>query len=167
MGEIGTRSQGGRGYGKGIWMLFIVWWEDGGGVWAKYDVSWSFLQCIWYKRHLKSIFFLFSFFFFLGSNSQHREVPKLGIKLELQLPAYTIAAATPDLSCICDLDCSSRQCQILNPLSRARDWTHILRFITTEPQWKVWSQGDWFLQLHSSFSKLLWLFRDFWVFMPI
>ena len=30
-----------------------------------------------------------------------------------------------DLSHICDLYCSSQQCRILNPMSNARDWTHI------------------------------------------
>ena len=42
------------------------------------------------------------------------EVPRLGVKLKLQLPAYTTATATPDPSCICDLHHhSSQQCQIL------------------------------------------------------
>ena len=52
------------------------------------------------------------------------EGPRLGVKSELQLLAYT--TATPDLSCVCDLHHSPWQCQILNPLSRARDRTHIL-----------------------------------------
>ena len=39
--------------------------------------------------------------------------------------AYAIATATPYLSHICDLYYSSQQCQILNPLSKARDGTHI------------------------------------------
>ena len=55
------------------------------------------------------------------------EVPtRLGIELELQLQAYATAIATQDLSGICDLYHSSRQCQILNSLSEARDQTHIL-----------------------------------------
>ena len=49
------------------------------------------------------------------------EVPRLGVKLELQLQAYTIAIGTPDLSCICYLLCTLWQHQILNPLSEARD----------------------------------------------
>ena len=56
------------------------------------------------------------------------EVPKLGIKSELQLPAYTpqpqprqIRAATATY-----IHHSSRQHQILNPLSQARDRTCIL-----------------------------------------
>ena len=51
------------------------------------------------------------------------EVPRLGLKLEWQLAAYTIATATQDLSLICVLHRSSWQCQILNPLSKARDRT--------------------------------------------
>ena len=54
------------------------------------------------------------------------EVPRLGVELELQLPAYTTATATQDPSCICDLYHSSWQRQILNSLSEARDRTHIL-----------------------------------------
>ena len=54
---------------------------------------------------------------------QHMEVLRLGVKSELQLLAYTTATATAtgDSSHICDLPDSSRQCQILNPLSKARD----------------------------------------------
>ena len=28
------------------------------------------------------------------------EIPRIGVKLELHLPAYTTATATPDLSCV-------------------------------------------------------------------
>ena len=52
------------------------------------------------------------------------EVPRLGVESELQLPA--IATATSDPSHICDLQCSSWQHRILNPLSEARDQTHVL-----------------------------------------
>ena len=44
----------------------------------------------------------------------------------LHLPSYTTATTTLDLSCICDLHRSSWQCRIPNPLSEARDQTHIL-----------------------------------------
>ena len=40
--------------------------------------------------------------------------------------AYTTATATRDLSCVCDLQHSSRKHWIPNPLSKARDWTRIL-----------------------------------------
>ena len=61
-------------------------------------------------------------FFLLGLHRQDMEVPKLGV--ELELVAYAIA--TWDMSCIRGLHHSSRQCQILNPLSQAKDWTCVL-----------------------------------------
>ena len=54
------------------------------------------------------------------------EVPRLGVKLELQLLAYATAMATLDPSHIFDLRHSLQQCWILNLLSEARDRTHIL-----------------------------------------
>ena len=58
---------------------------------------------------------------FLGPHLQYMEVPRLGIKLELQLLAYATATAMQDPSYICDLYHSSWQRQILSPLSEARD----------------------------------------------
>ena len=58
-----------------------------------------------FLRKTKCIFFLI----FLGLHQQHMEVPRLGVKLELQLLAYAIATATQDLSLICDLHHSSQQ----------------------------------------------------------
>ena len=46
------------------------------------------------------------------------EVPSPGADLELQVPAYATAIATPDPSCVFDLHHRSQECQILNPLSR-------------------------------------------------
>ena len=66
------------------------------------------------------------FFFFLGLNLRHMEVPRLGVKLELPLPAYIIATATWDLKHVCDLHYSLWQHWILNPLSDTRDQTHHL-----------------------------------------
>ena len=67
-----------------------------------------------------------AFFFFLGLHVWRMEVPGLGVESVLQLPAYTTAIAMPDLSCLCSLHLSSRQCQILNPLSEAKDQTRNL-----------------------------------------
>ena len=83
---------------------------------SSHQVTWSF-----HRQKGKT-----SFFFFLGLHLQHMEVPRLGTELELQLPAYTTAMATPDPSRICNLRLSLWQPQIFNPLSEARDWTHIL-----------------------------------------
>ena len=63
---------------------------------------------------------------FLGLHLQHMEVPRVEGKSDLQLLAYAIATAMGDLSCICDLHHSSRQCWIFNLLSEARDHTCIL-----------------------------------------
>ena len=70
--------------------------------------------------------FFFFFFCVLGPHLWHREVPRLGVQLELQLSAYTTATATPDPSRVCDLHHSSQQRKILNPLSEARDRTRNL-----------------------------------------
>ena len=83
-----------------------------------------------------SIFSLVFFFFsFLGPHPWHIEVPRLGVRLELQ--AYTMATATPDLSHICDLYCSSWQCQILThwagPGIESESSWMVVRFLITEP----------------------------------
>ena len=65
-------------------------------------------------------------FLFFKAHSWHIKVPRLGVESELHLPAYTPAAATQDPSRICYLHHSSWQHWVLNPLSLARDRTHIL-----------------------------------------
>ena len=54
------------------------------------------------------------------------EVLGLGVESELQLPAYATATETQDSSHIFIIHHSSWEHQILNPLSEARDRTHIL-----------------------------------------
>ena len=78
--------------------------------------------------HLIISLSLFFFFFFvsLGPHLLHMEVPRLGVESELQPPVYTAATATWDPSHVCDLYHSSRQHQILNPLSKGRDQTLVL-----------------------------------------
>jgi len=76
-----------------------------------------------WSLNVHSLSLSLSFLFFLGLYSQHMEVSRLQVQLELQLPAYGTATATQDLSHICNLHHSSRQCQILNPLTKAKDQT--------------------------------------------
>ena len=71
-------------------------------------------------------FFFFFFFCFLGQHLQHMEVPRLGVKLELQLPAFTTTTATQDLSRVHYRHHNLWQHQILNPLSKASDQTQVL-----------------------------------------
>ena len=61
------------------------------------------------------------FFFFLWPHPWHIQVPRLGGQNGLQLSAYTTATAMSDLSYVCDLHHSLRQCWILNPLNKARN----------------------------------------------
>ena len=74
------------------------------------------------------------FFFFSGPHPWHMGVPRLAVALELQLPAYTTATEMPDPSHVFDPYHRSRQLQILNPVSEARDQIRILvdtgRFVT-------------------------------------
>ena len=59
-------------------------------------------------------------------HARQMEVPRLGVELELQLPAYITATATQNPSCVCNLHQSSWQHQILDPLIEARDQSLIL-----------------------------------------
>ena len=54
------------------------------------------------------------------------EVPRLGVESEQQLLTYAIAIAMQDPDHVCNLRHSSRHCQILNPLSEARNQICIL-----------------------------------------
>ena len=80
----------------------------------------------WMTKSIRCLYFLFFILFFLGPHLQHMEVPGPGVESKLQLPAYRTVTATLHLSCICDLYHISQHCRILNPLSEARDRTHIL-----------------------------------------
>ena len=76
---------------------------------------------------LSNFFLLFIYFFvFLGPHLGHKKVPRLGVKSELRLPAYTTDTAMQDPSWDCELHHSSQQHWILNPLREARDPTRIL-----------------------------------------
>ena len=92
-------------------------------------------MCIKRKNHRKiyskaSMFCLMLnfilFFVFLRLHPWHMEVPRLGVKWELQLLAYATATATWDPSRVFDLYHCSWQCQILNPLSKVNDQTCVL-----------------------------------------
>ena len=75
---------------------------------------------------LMIVIHLFFLNFFFRAHLCHMEVPKLDFELELQLLAYTKITATWDLTCLCDICCSLRQCWKLNLLIEARDLIHII-----------------------------------------
>ena len=85
---------------------------------------------------------LFFFFVFLGPYPWHMDIPRLGVKLELQL----LATAMQDLSCVCDLHHSSWQCWVLNALNKARDQTHIKLLKHQKASlWKYREEKRWIL----------------------
>ena len=91
----------------------------------------------WVRADLEDWFSSF-FLVFLGPRPWHMEVARLGVESELQLLAYVIATATPDLSHLCNPHHSSQQCQILNLLNRpgiesVSSWM-LIRFISAKPR---------------------------------
>ena len=80
------------------------------------------------------------------------EVPRLGVKSELQLLAYTTATAMPDPTCVCDLHHSSWHHQILNPLSEGRDGTCNL-MVTSQIHFSCSTTGTPKKYLRSYFMK--------------
>ena len=102
------------------------------------------LQCLapgktYYYHHY--YYYYYYYYCFLGPQTWHMEVPRLGVELELKVPTYITATATPDLSCVRDLYHSSLQHRIPNPLSEARDQTCILmdtsQIHLAVPQWEL------------------------------
>ena len=63
--------------------------------------------------------FIYLFIVFLGL---HMEVPRRGVKLELQLLVYTTATAMPDLSHVCNLHHSSLQTPDPYPIAQGQGW---------------------------------------------
>ena len=105
-------------------------------------------------QHLLILFL----FFFLGPRPQHMEVPRLGVESELQMPAYATATVMPDPSHICNFHHSSRQHQILNPLSETRDQTCILESTSQVPYLLSHSgNSQHLLFLNPSVRHTLWL----------
>ena len=87
--------------------------------------TWTLAPCSGWSQAAELSGFFFFFCLFRAAPTVYRSY-RLGVELELQLLAYATATAMWDPSSICDLHHSSRQCWILNPLRKARDWTCIL-----------------------------------------
>ena len=109
------------GYHGLLLSIHLVMWLE------KIQFAWE-----WWKGpsniivSLRLIFTFFKIFGFLGPHLQHMEVLGLRTERGLHLPAYTTAIVMWNPGHDCDLHHSSRQCRILNPLSKARDQTSIL-----------------------------------------
>ena len=89
---------------------------------------------------------------------QHIEFPRIGVQSEPQLQAYITATATPDLSHVCNLSCSSQKCQILNPLmpriKAASSWilvTFLVPWVETRTPYLAYLDkflNMWFRSIH-------------------
>ena len=106
--------------------------------------SYSYLKYKFRKspQFIKGIYNFFLFFgVFLGPYPWHMDVPRLGVKSELQLPATT-ATAIPDLSRICDYRCTAHG-NAGSLTHWAGPWIYpvsswiLVRFIIAEPQWEL------------------------------
>ena len=108
--------------------------------------------------------FLFSFFCFLGPNLRHMEVPRLGVKSELQLPA------TPQPQ---QLRIQVTSATYITAYSNTRSLIHwarpgiepsspwmLARFVTAKLQWKL------LLNCSLSFFFLFFFFLSFLSFCP-
>ena len=73
----------------------------------------KFIFCILFMIFVYFYDFLNFFLVFLGLHLQHTEVPRLGVKEEMQLPAYATATSPSDPSHVYDLHHSLWQCWIL------------------------------------------------------
>ena len=78
-----------------LWYHFCTY----GGPHFDYSSSTGYFENFLYISnmyiHIHVFYFLFTYFsFLLWPHLQHMEVPRLGVELELQLPAYAIATAT-------------------------------------------------------------------------
>ena len=83
------------------------------------------LQCCKYFFRLFSLCVINFICLFMATPTAYGN-SHTGVESELQLPAYTTAKTTWDLSHVCNLHHSSQQCWLFNPLSKPRDGTHIL-----------------------------------------
>ena len=83
---------------------------------------------------IEHLFMYLFFFSFLGQHLWHKEFPRLGVELEMKLPAYATATATWDLSHIYDLDTACSNTRSLTHWERAgieptSSWT-LVGFLT-------------------------------------
>ena len=86
----------------------------------------GYLSEIAKDKYMISFIYGFFFFFFLGPQGWHMEVPWLGDELELQLPAYATATAMPDILTHC-----------MRPGTEPTSSWMLTGLITAEPKWEL------------------------------
>ena len=75
---------------------------------------------------MEEVVISFFFSFYLLGHAQHVEVSRLGVKVGATAAGLHHRHSNAKTNLVCDLYHSSRQHWILNPLSKARDPTHVL-----------------------------------------
>ena len=81
-------------------------------------------------------------FCFLGPHPRHMEIPRLGVKLELQLPAYATATAMQHPSRVCDLPTAHSNTRspthwVRSGIKPALSWILLVGFASAVPQWEL------------------------------
>ena len=154
-----------------LWYFFIFSFS------VSYRILESLFETLLSNYHQPFFIFFFFFFFcfvvvvFFRAAPGANEVPRLGVKLELQFPAYPIATAIAvwDLSHVCDLHHCLWQHQILNLLSKGRDRTCIVMDASRVHNLLSHNGNSSItLSFHFFFSNFLFFFLSFLVFtLPI
>ena len=98
-----------------------------------------------------------------GAHPRHMEVPRLRVESEPQLTGLHHSCSNPGSEGVCNLYHSSQQCQILNPLIKARDQTYywswiLVGFVTTEPQWELLKSSQRVRLVSTIFATVFHLF---------
>ena len=122
-------------------LLYFVYWEllSGKNIEFANPFSTSLEMIIWFSSFIlykcvvscQHIFFSFPYtcfiylFTYLAVPTAHGS-SKARDWIRARLRAYATTTAMWDPSHLCNLHHSSQQCWIPDPLSKARDWTHIL-----------------------------------------
>ena len=98
---------------------------------------------------LVCLFFVLFCFCFSGPHPQHMEVPRLGVKSELQLLAYTTVTAMRDRASSANYTTAPSNIGSLTHwvspgIELASPWT-LVRFISALPQWELRFCSIWML----------------------
>jgi len=131
------------------WFAAYTSWAQRGQLtcprWYSQGVWGPGLECILKSCELQEFWYIYISIYiyvdtcFLGLHPWHTAVPRLGVELELQLPAYTTATATfptPQLTAFTEY-----LTHWVRPgIEPASSWV-LVRFVTAEPRWELPGSG--------------------------
>ena len=96
-----------------------------------------------FTHNLVLIFLFFCFICFLGPHPQHMEIPRVGVKSELQWLAYTTATTTQDPSRVCNLHHRSLTQWVRLGIEPTSSWI-LVRFVNHRA--RTGTPNTWFLK---------------------